>query len=144
MNLYTIGSSQTSAESFFTRLSEAHVKKVLDIRLNNVSQLAGFSKMDDLRYFLRVICGIGYEHRLELAPTHEVLDAYRSHRNDWTVFREQYLGLIMARKVEEVFSRAALDGACLLCSEAKPDHCHRRFAAEYLADKWGDIQIVHL
>ena len=68
MRLFTIGFTKKSAEGFFTNLSKAGVKRVIDIRLNNMSQLAGFTKRDDLRYFLRTICNIDYIHLPELAP----------------------------------------------------------------------------
>jgi len=144
MKVFTIGFTKTSAESFFGRLQKAGVKKVVDVRLNNVSQLAGFAKKDDLRYFLRAICGIDYEHHPELAPTQEMLDAYKKERGDWAEYERQFLDLMASRRIEEAVSRDTLDGACLLCSEDKPQHCHRRLVAEYLKEKWGDPEIVHL
>lgn len=144
MRVYTIGFTQTSAESFFSRLARAGVRKVVDVRLNNVSQLAGFAKKGDLPYFLSVICGIAYEHRPELAPTQPMLDAYKKHKGSWEQYEQQFLGLLAERKVEAIVSAAALDQACLLCSEHKPDRCHRRLVAEYLAEKWGGMEIIHL
>jgi len=144
MKLFTIGFTKTSAESFFGRLQKAGVKKVADVRLNNVSQLAGFAKKDDLRYFLRAICGIGYEHHPELAPTQEMLDAYKKRRGDWAEYERRFLDLMANRRIEETVARETLDGACLLCSEDKPHHCHRRLVAEYLKEKWGDLEVVHL
>lgn len=144
MKLYTIGFTKTTAESFFTRLAGAGVKKVIDVRLNNVSQLAGFAKKDDLRYFLRAICQIEYEHRPELAPTQEMLDEYKKRRGAWVTYEERFLKLMAQRKVEETIPPSAVDQACLLCSEAKPHHCHRRLVAEYWKKKWGDLEIIHL
>lgn len=144
MKLYTIGFTKTTAESFFSRLSGAGIKKVVDVRLNNVSQLAGFAKKNDLQYFLRAICGIGYEHRPELAPTQDILDAYKKHRGDWAIYAQRFLELMARRNIEDTIPRSAVNEACLLCSEDKPHHCHRRLAAEYLKDKWGDVDIVHL
>lgn len=144
MKVFTIGFTKSSAESFFSRLQKAGVKKVADVRLNNVSQLAGFAKKDDLRYFLRAICGIEYEHHPELAPTQEMLDAYKKQRGDWAEYERRFLDLMASRRIEEVVPRDALDGACLLCSEDKPHHCHRRLVAEYLKEKRGDLDIVHL
>ena len=144
MKLYTIGFTKTTAESFFTRLANAGVKKVIDVRLNNISQLAGFAKKDDLRYFLKAICGIGYEHRPELAPTQDMLDEYKKRRGDWARYEERFLELMAQRKVEETVPRSAVDQACLLCSEDKPHHCHRRLVAEYWKKKWGDLEIIHL
>jgi uncharacterized protein (DUF488 family) len=144
VKLYTIGFTKTTAESFFSRLSGAGVKKVVDVRLNNVSQLAGFAKKNDLQYFLRAICGIGYEHRPELAPTQDILDAYKKHRGDWAIYAQRFLELMARRNIEDTIPRSAVDEACLLCSEDKPHHCHRRLVAEYLKDKWSDVDIVHL
>lgn len=144
MKLYTIGFTKTTAESFFTRLANAGVKKVIDVRLNNISQLAGFAKKDDLRYFLEAICRIGYEHMPELAPTQDMLDEYKKGRGDWARYEERFLGLMAQRKIEETVPRSAVDEACLLCSEDKAHHCHRRLVAEYWKKKWGDLEIIHL
>jgi uncharacterized protein (DUF488 family) len=144
MTIYTIGFTKTSAEWFFSRLQGAAVNRVIDVRLNNVSQLAGFAKKDDLRYFLRVICGIDYEHRVELAPTPELLNAYKKARGSWSTYEAGFLELMSRRQVEKAITPEGLDGACLLCSEPGPDRCHRRLVAEYLQTKWGDVQIVHL
>ncbi len=144
MKIFTIGFTKTSAEAFFTRLEKASVKKVVDVRLNNVSQLAGFAKKDDLRYFLMTICGIGYAHQSVLAPTQKMLDAYKKGRGEWADYEKRFLELMASRRIEEVVARDALDGACLLCSEDKPHHCHRRLVAEYLKEKWGDLDIAHL
>jgi uncharacterized protein (DUF488 family) len=144
MKVYTIGFTKTSAESFFTRLQKAGVKRVLDVRLNNVSQLAGFAKKNDLRYFLKAICGIEYAHRPELAPTQEMLDAYKKEGGQWADYEKRFLELMASRRIEQTVPRDAVDGACLLCSEDRQHHCHRRLVAEYLKDKWGDLEITHL
>ena len=144
MRLFTIGFTKTSAESFFSRLKKSGVKKVLDVRLNNVSQLAGFAKKNDLRYFLKELCGIGYEHRPELAPTKEMLDAYKKHKGLWEDYERRFLNLMANRQIEDTGAREDFDGACLLCSEDKPHHCHRRLVAEYLNSNWGNLDIVHL
>jgi uncharacterized protein (DUF488 family) len=144
MKVYTIGFTKTSAESFFTRIKKAGVKKVVDVRLNNVSQLAGFAKKEDLRYFLNAICGVGYDHRAELAPTQEMLDAYKKRGGRWTDYEKRFLDLMARRQIERTVPRDAIDGACLLCSEDTPHQCHRRLVADYLNDKWGDLQIAHL
>jgi uncharacterized protein (DUF488 family) len=143
MKLFTIGFTKTSAEGFFSRLSRAHVKKLVDVRLNNVSQLAGFAKRDDLRYFAKSICGIGYEHVPDFAPTQDMLDEYKKAKGAWSVYAETFLDLMARRKIENI-DRARLDGGCLLCSEDKPHHCHRRLVAEYLKEKWADVEIEHL
>jgi uncharacterized protein (DUF488 family) len=144
MKLFTIGFTKTSADHFFTRLQSAGVKRLVDVRLHNVSQLAGFAKRDDLRYFLKAICGIEYIHRPELAPTDGMLDDYKKHSGSWDEYVKRFLDLIASRRVEETIEPSALDEACLLCSEDKPHHCHRRLVAEYLRDKWADVEIRHL
>jgi uncharacterized protein (DUF488 family) len=143
MKLFTIGFTKSSAESFFARLSGAHVKKLVDVRLNNVSQLAGFAKKNDLRYFAKSIAGIGYEHIPELAPTQDMLDEYKKSKGSWAIYAEKFLDLMARRKIETI-DRSLLDGGCLLCSEDKPHHCHRRLVAEYLKEKWGKVEIEHL
>jgi uncharacterized protein (DUF488 family) len=144
MKIFTIGFTKTSAEWFFTRIQRAGVKKLIDVRLNNVSQLAGFAKKNDLCYFLKTICGIEYAHRPDLAPTQEMLDAYKKESGQWADYEKRFLELMASRRVEQTIPRDAVDGACLLCSEDKPHHCHRRLVAEYLKDKWIDIEISHL
>lgn len=144
MKIFTIGFTKKSAETFFTRLKSAGVKRLIDVRLNNVSQLAGFTKKDDLRYFTGAICNIDYVHLLELAPTADILDAYKKAKHgDWALYERKFLELMRTRHVEEI-SRDTLDGGCLLCSEEKPHRCHRRLVAEYLKEKWGDVEIEHI
>ena len=144
MKIFTIGFTKKSAETFFTRLKAAGVKRLIDVRLNNVSQLAGFTKKDDLRYFTRAICNIDYVHLPELAPTADILDPYKKAKNgDWQLYERRFLDLMRSRHIENV-SRAILDGGCLLCSEEKPLHCHRRLVAEYLKEHWGNLEIEHI
>lgn len=144
MKLYTIGFTKTSAEGFFRRLKKAEIRSLVDVRLNNVSQLAGFAKKDDLRYFTSEIVGASYVHRTELAPTQELLDEYKKSGGSWDEYARKFLALMAGRHIEEKLSAGQLNGACLLCSEDKPHHCHRRLVAEYLRGKWGSIEIVHL
>jgi uncharacterized protein (DUF488 family) len=144
LKIFTIGFTKKSAESFFTKLKRAGVKQLVDIRLNNVSQLAGFAKQDDLRYFTKVICNIDYVHLPDLAPTKEILEEYRKNKGDWEVYERQFLNLMKTRRIEEKVPRELLNGGCLLCSEDKPQHCHRRLVAEYLKEKWGDVEIEHI
>ncbi len=144
IRLFTIGFTKKTAEAFFTKLSKAGVKRVIDIRLNNVSQLAGFAKRDDLRYFLKTICNIDYIYNPEFAPTKDIMEAYKKRKGDWSVYEKRFLALLAERKPEENISRELFDGGCLLCSEDKPDNCHRRLVAEYLSEKWGNMEIVHL
>jgi uncharacterized protein (DUF488 family) len=144
MKIFTIGFTKKSAETFFTRLKEAGVNRLIDVRLNNVSQLAGFTKKDDLRFFAKAICNIEYVHIPTLAPTQDMLDAYKKQKGDWGLYERQFLDLMRSRHVEETTSPETLDGGCLLCSEEKPHHCHRRLVAEYLSEKWGNVQIHHI
>ncbi len=144
MTLFTIGFTKKSAEQFFTGLKNSGTKRLVDVRLNNVSQLAGFAKKDDLRYFLKALCGIDYLHLPLLAPTQQMLDAYKKERGDWLLYERQFLELMRDRQIEREISRETLHDACLLCSEEKSEHCHRRLVAEYLLDKWGNLQIVDL
>ena len=144
MRVFTIGFTKTSAELFFKRLQKAGVKKIIDVRLNNVSQLAGFAKRNDLRYFLKSICGIEYTHRPDLAPTQELLDSYKKCGGLWPDYEKNFLRLMVSRRIENTLARGLFENSCLLCSEDKPDHCHRRLVAEYLKSNWGDIDIIHL
>lgn len=144
MKLFTIGFTNKSAEEFFSRLQRAGVKRVVDVRLNNTGQLAGFSKRDDLKFFTRSILGAEYLHLPILAPTQEMLDEYRKEKRGWPDYEEKFLNLIKEREIEKNVSREALENSCLLCSEDKPHLCHRRIVAEYLRDKWGDLHIEHL
>jgi uncharacterized protein (DUF488 family) len=144
VKVFTIGFTKKTAEEFFTRLIRADVKRVIDIRLNNVSQLAGFAKQNDLRYFLRMICGIDYHHRLDLAPTQEILNAFKKNKGNWPVYERDFWALLSTRGVEKAVTPDLLHEACLLCSEEKPVHCHRRLVAEYLHSKWSNVEIIHL
>lgn len=144
LDLYTIGFTKKSAQQFFDTLVKAGVKRVVDTRLNNVSQLAGFAKREDLKYFLGKIGNIEYVHMLELAPTKDILDAYKKDGGDWETYEKKFLQLMSDRQIEERISPDILDGGCLLCSEAKPHNCHRRLVAEYLNEKWGNVKICHL
>jgi uncharacterized protein (DUF488 family) len=141
----TIGFTKTNAEGFFERLIGAGVKKVVDVRLHNTSQLAGFAKADDLSYFLRKLGGIQYVHQPLLAPTDTMLKAFKKEKGDWSVYEDRFLGLMQERKIEARLKPDMLEGACLLCSEATPHHCHRRLVVEYLNSKWGEtLAVKHL
>lgn len=144
MNLFTIGFTKKTAERFFGALRRAGVKRIVDVRLNNVSQLAGFAKRKDLEYFAKELCGADYVHLPELAPTQDILDAYKKRGGSWEEYEERFLELMKQRRIEENVSRDLLDQGCLLCSEDKPHHCHRRLVAEYLGRHWGDVTVQHL
>ena len=142
---YTIGFTRKSAEQFFGTLGKVGVRRLIDVRCNNTSQLAGFSKRDDLRYFLREICGIEYVHEPSLAPTADLLSSYRKSKLGWDEYEQRYLQLIASRGVEDKIDRRLFDvPTALLCSEATAEHCHRRLALEYLGSRWGDLNVVHL
>jgi len=144
VSLFTIGFTQKNAQKFFETLKNAGIKRVIDTRLNNVSQLAGFTKRADLEYFLKTIGDIDYIHALDLAPTQDILDEYKKKKGDWSIYEQKFLQLIESRQVEKKITPDLIDGACLLCSEAKPHYCHRRLVAEYLSGKWDNITISHL
>ncbi|MFZ3056356.1 MAG: DUF488 domain-containing protein [Smithella sp.] len=137
VNIYTIGFTQTSAETFFGKLIKANIKKIVDVRLNNSSQLAGFAKKDDLKYFLKALGNIDYIHIPILAPNEELLTEYRKKKVDWPTYEKQFLALMEKRRVENFISPMELDQACLLCSEHLPAYCHRRLVVEYIKNKWG-------
>jgi uncharacterized protein (DUF488 family) len=142
--IFTIGFTRKSAERFFESLRSAGVERVIDIRLHNESQLAGFSKRRDLEYFLRVILGIEYVHLPELAPTEDMLRAYRAQRARWPAYERQFRALLEERRVEETLPRTLFTRACLLCSEPEPDHCHRLLVVEHLARHWPGVEARHI
>jgi uncharacterized protein (DUF488 family) len=144
MKLFTIGFTKKTAEKFFGLLRGSGARRVVDVRLNNVSQLAGFAKKDDLAFFLKELAGMEYVHLPELAPTQEMLDAYKKGKGDWQLYEQRFLSLMRERKIEEKLPRSLFEGACLLCSEDKPHQCHRRLIAEYLQQHWGDVEVKHL
>jgi uncharacterized protein (DUF488 family) len=144
MKIFTIGFTKKNAEQFFGKLKKTGLTRIIDTRLNNVSQLAGFTKKDDLRFFLKEIMGIDYIHMPLLAPNKDILDAYKKNGGDWKTYEQKFIDLIASRQIEDKLDKEILSGSCLLCSEATPHHCHRRLVAEYLRDKWGDMEIQHL
>ncbi len=144
MKIFTIGFTKKSARRFFELLRTSGARRVVDVRLNNVSQLAGFAKRDDLAYFLGAIGGMDYVHVPALAPTKQMLDAYKKQRGDWSTYETRFLDLMRARRVEQTVAKGIVADGCLLCSEDTPDHCHRRLVAEYLDRHWGGLDITHL
>jgi uncharacterized protein (DUF488 family) len=145
VEIYTIGFTRTTAERFFERLAGAGVERLLDVRLNNTSQLAGFAKAPDLPYFARKLVGAAYEHQPLLAPTQDILDAYKKRKGDWAAYETELLALMERRRIHNALSRASFQRrTALLCSESGPEHCHRRLVVEFLAQQWPDVKIVHL
>jgi len=145
LTVYTIGFTKKSAREFFERLSGAGVKRLIDVRLNNTSQLAGFTKKDDLEYFARVICGASYHHMPNLAPTPSLFRAFKKGGGTWGDYERGFAELMKERRAVELLERAFFEEPiCLLCSEDKPAHCHRRLVAEAIQKRWPDLGVVHL
>jgi uncharacterized protein (DUF488 family) len=145
VRLCTIGFTQTTAESFFRRLTDAGVRRVIDVRLNNTSQLAGFAKAGDLAYFLRALGGLDYVHEPLLAPTPDMLTAFKKMKGDWGAYERKFLDLMERRRIDERLAPDFFQDGCLLCSEAKPHRCHRRLVAEFLQDRWSvPLMVKHL
>ncbi len=145
MEIYTIGFTKRTAAEFFETLKTAQITRLVDVRLNNSSQLAAFAKRDDLRYFLRQICNADYCHEQLLAPTQNMLDDYKKNHSGWNSYADRFLSLLKERQIETKLDPVLFAGrAVLLCSEHSAEHCHRRLVAEYLASKWKDVSIKHL
>ena len=143
MKIFTIGFTKSTARHFFDRLNRSGARKLIDVRLNNISQLSGFAKRDDIEFFAQKISGMEYQHLRALAPEQSMLDRYKKEKGSWDNYANEFLDLMRDRRIETL-DQEKLDGACLLCSEDKPHHCHRRLVAEYLKRAWGNVQIVHL
>lgn len=144
IKLFTIGFTGKSAEKFFELLVDNKVEKIVDTRINNVSQLSGFAKGSDLKFFSNKIGNIRYEHKLDLAPTKELLSKYREKKLSWQNYEIEYLNLLDTRKIAQKVNIDDLHQNCLLCSEHTPEKCHRRLLAEYLKHVRNDIEIIHL
>lgn len=144
IKLFTIGFTKRSASDFFNTLIQNNIKLLIDIRLNNESQLAGYTKKKDLKYFLEKIGNISYKHLIELAPTQEILDDYKKNKIDWNNYKSKFNKLIEDRKIENIIDINSLNMSCLLCSEYTSEKCHRNLVAEYLKLKNKNIEIIHL
>lgn len=145
MKLYTIGFTQKSAREFFNKIKSNKIELLLDIRLNNVSQLAGFAKGKDLEYFLNEICNCKYEHLISFAPTKELLENYRAKKISWSEYEKTFNNILMNRQIEKDFTKYLnYENVCLLCTEPTADQCHRRLVAEYLKAKLPNIEIIHI
>lgn len=145
MEIYSIGFTKKTAEQFFSILKTGRIRRLVDVRLNNVSQLAGFAKREDLRFFLREICHAEYQHEPLLAPTQEMLDAYRKTKGEWHEYESEFLQLMADRKIEESLDRNSFSvPTVLLCSEPTAERCHRRLVLEYLQARWNELRITHL
>ncbi len=145
MEIYTIGFTRKSAAAFFEIVKGASIELLVDVRLNNVSQLAGFSKRDDLAYFLKTICGAEYKHEPLLAPTQDMLDKFKKTKGPWKDYERQFLTLLSERGVEKKIPKTLFHKrTILLCSEETAEHCHRRLIVDYLNSKWGNVEAKHL
>ncbi len=145
MEIYTIGFTQKNAEAFFTLLRDAGIRRLIDVRRHNSSQLAGFTKRDDLRYFLRELCRAEYHHEPRLAPTAELMEDYRHNKITWPEYEERFRRLLEERDLTTFVARHLFAvPTVLLCREPTAAHCHRRLVAEYLQRLWGDVVIRHL
>jgi uncharacterized protein (DUF488 family) len=145
MEIYSIGFTQKSASEFFGTLKARGIERLLDVRLNNTSQLAGFAKQADLAYFLSEICGAAYKHEPLLAPTQDILDAYKKHKGSWALYEGEFLRLMRSRQIETRIDMGSFARkTVLLCSEPTAEHCHRRLVLEYLAERWEGVKIHHL
>lgn len=144
IQLFTIGSGGKSARQFFSLLQNAGIRRVIDVRLFNSSQLAGYTKSNDLAYFVDAILHAEYQHSPVLAPTKDILNDYKNGLINWATYQQQYLALLERRQPQRQFNLQTLSQACLLCAEPTADHCHRRLAAEYLQTHFHELTLVHL
>ncbi|NOT86463.1 MAG: DUF488 domain-containing protein [Methylococcaceae bacterium] len=145
MKTFTIGFTQKTAEKFFSLIKKNNIIRVVDVRLNVTSQLAGFAKKNDLAYFLKELCKVDYIHLLDLAPTKPMLDAYKNKAITWESYSDKFINLMAQRNIERTIDKSLIDNGCLLCSEHQPHQCHRRLVVEYLNKQWDEnIKIVHL
>ena len=145
MEIYTIGFAQWTARDFFEVLKSAGIRQLIDVRLNNKSQLAGFAKRVDLEYFLKALVGIQYLHLPQLAPTQKLLSDYRKKVIGWDTYEDCFKALLNEREIDRTLDPAIFESrSVLLCSEKTPDKCHRRLVAEHLQAHWQDVAIRHL
>lgn len=145
MNIYTIGFTKKNAQTFFDLVRNSGTERLIDVRLNNVSQLAGFAKRDDLKFFLKELCNTEYIHAPDLAPTKELLNTYKKGNMAWQNYEYEFLDLIAKRGIEKAFSAGDLQNSCLLCSEHEPHFCHRRLVVEYINETTSlNLSVKHL
>lgn len=145
LNVYTIGFTKKTANFFFDSIIRSGVDRLIDVRLNNNSQLAGFAKKNDLKYFLTELCNVDYIHLPDLAPTKDILDAFKKYKGSWDVYEKEFLELMDKRSIEHSVDKEKINNSCLLCSEDQPHHCHRRLVVEYLNNRWDvNLKVKHL
>lgn len=146
MKIFTMGFTQKNAEQFFGLISKNEIELLIDVRLNNQSQLAGFTKGRDLQFFLENLCKCKYEHNIIFAPTKEILNSYKKQQISWGDYVVQYNALLEKRNVENIFMRKYIEynRVLLLCSEPTAENCHRRLLAERLKNYIPEIEITHI
>lgn len=145
ITLYTIGFTKKSAERFFNLLRSNNVKQLIDVRISNSSQLAGFAKGSDLAFFVKEICHISYTHIVDFAPTKELLDKWHKKEVSWIEYEKIYTKMLTERNILQKYGIKKFDGTCFLCSEDTPENCHRRLLAEYMQKhSKEDVTIIHL
>lgn len=144
MKLFTIGFTGKSAEDFFTLIKKSGAQKLIDIRINRNSQLAGFAKERDLGFLLSELAGISYQVNEELAPTKQMLASYRDKKKNWDEYSEEYQKLIADRSILKNLGEEYFEDSILLCSENEPDKCHRTLLAILLREMVPDLEIIHL
>lgn len=142
--IYTIGFSNKPARTFFQLLRSSRATSLVDVRLNPLIDISGFAQGDNLAYFLNTLCALRYVHEPLLAPTKDMLDDYMTPGGSWDLYEQRFLNLMRERHVETRVSPDVIDDAVLLCSEEKPDRCHRRLVAEYLSSHWSNGQVRHI
>ncbi|MCL2684070.1 MAG: DUF488 domain-containing protein [Synergistaceae bacterium] len=144
--IFTMGFTQKKARQFFDLIQSNGIELMIDIRLNNISQLAGFTKGDDLEYFLDVICGCRYEYRPDFAPTKEIMEGYKGGTLGWEAYESQYSSLIKERNATRDFAEryGGYEKICLMCSEAKADHCHRRILAGMISGEFPQYLVNNI
>jgi len=145
MKVITIGFTKKTAQQFFELLKKIRVECLVDIRLRPGGQLSGFAKTKDLKYFLRELIACDYRHIPDLAPSDEILKTYRKNKS-WSQYVVSFENLMDQRNIPESLDQKlfAEKVCCLLCSEATPEQCHRRLIAERMAQRWNDVEIIHL
>lgn len=147
MKIYTIGFTKKSAEEFFELIKNNDIQSLIDVRLNNKSQLAGFAKGKDLDYFLREICDVRYFYEEQFAPTKDLLDRWHKSTVSWGDYTKEYIDTLKSRKAERIFEVRYKDtgNVCFLCTEPTTENCHRRLLAEYLQQNCSnESEIIHL
>jgi len=145
MEIYTIGFTKKTAEEFFKRLKENKIERLVDVRLNNTSQLASFAKIPDLKYFLEKLCNIEYLHEPILAPTQDILDKFKKEKGSWENYTSSFMNLMQKRMIEDKIDPKLFDKkTVLLCSEHTHENCHRSLVIDYLNQKWGDVKACNI